>query len=102
MTSHLQLVILLLDLLLLRLFLVLVIDVINIGVTDQIIAVPLFVACGNFTFLVVVVDENLLHSDIKLSLLDLIGSWKIWVKLKLLCHLVDQDVSTIVVLLDLE
>jgi len=102
MASHFKLVILLLDLLLLGFFLVLVINIVNISMTDEIVAIPLFVACRNLTLLVVVVDENLLLMDVKLSLLDLISCGKIWVQFKLLSHLVDQDMSTIVVLLNLE
>ena len=102
MASHFQFVILLLDLLLLGLFLVLVIDVVNISMTDEIVTIPFFVARSNLSLLVVVVNEHLLLMNVELSLLDLIGCGKIWVQFKLLCHLVDQDMSTIVVLLNLE
>ena len=95
--GHLKLVILLLDLLILGLLLVLVVDVVDVGVTDQLIAAPSFLMCRDFTLLVVVEDVDHFHIDVELCLLDLGGSWQIWVKLKLLGHLVDQHLFVVVV-----
>ena len=100
--GHLQFVILLFNLLLLGLFLVFIVDIVDVGVSNEIITVPFFVARRDLTLLVMVVDEDLLHGDIKLSLLDLVGGRQVWIQLELLSHLVDHNLSTIVIFLDFE
>ena len=97
MAGHFKHVVLLLDLLLLRLLLVLVVDVVDVGVADEVVAVPLFVASRDLALLVVVVDVDLLLLDVELRLLDLVGCRQIWVELELLRHLVDKHVLAIVV-----
>ena len=100
--GHLQFVILLFNLLLLGLFLVFIVDIVDVGVSNEIITVPFFVARRDLTLLVMVVDEDLLHGDIKLSLLDLVGGRQVWIQLELLSHLVNHNLSTIVIFLDFE
>ena len=97
---HLQLVVLFLDLLLLGLLLVLVIDVVDVGVADQVVTIPLLVARRDLAFLIVVVDVDLLLLDVELRLLDLIGGWQVRIELELLGHLVDEHVLVVVVLLE--
>jgi len=97
---HLKLVVLFLDLLLLGLFLVLIVDVVDIGVSNQVIALPLLVASRDLALFVVVVDEDLVHVDVELSLFDLVGGRQVRIQLKLLSHLVDQNVLSVVVLLE--
>lgn len=99
MAVHFKLVILFLDLHVLGLFLVLVIDVIGSGMTNQIITVIVFVMSGNLTFLVVVVDADSFCLDVKLCFFDLVVGGQVLVQLKLLSHFVDQDFSAVVVLL---
>ena len=99
---HFKFVVLLLDLLLLGLLLVLIVDVVDVGVTNQVVTLPLFELGRDLPLLVVIVDEHLAHVDVELSLLELIGSWKVWVELELLCHLVDQHVLAVVVLGELD
>ena len=94
---HFKLVVLFLDLLLLGLLLVLVIHVVNIGVAEQIVSLPLFRACGDFSLLIVIVDVHLVHGDVELCLFDLVGGGKIRVQLELLSHLIDQHVLIVVV-----
>ena len=98
---HLKLVVLLLDLLLLGLFLVLVVHVVNVSVADQVISLPLFRPRSDFALLVVVVDVDLVHDDVELSLFNLVSCRKVWVQLELLRHLVDQHVLAVVVLWEL-
>ena len=99
---HLKFVVLFLDLLLLGLFLIFVVNVIDVGVSNQVISAPLLIASSNLTLLVVIVDEDLVHDNIELRLFDLIGCGKLRVQFKLLSHLVDQDVLAVVVLLELD
>ena len=94
---HFKLVVLFLDLLLLGLLLVLVIHVVNIGVAEQIVSLPLFRACGDFPLLIVIVDVHLVHGDVELCLFDLVGGGKVRVQLELLSHLIDQHVLIVVV-----
>lgn len=101
MARHLELVVLLLDLLLLRLFLVLVVHVVSVGTADQVVSVPFFVACSDLALLIVVIDEDGLERDVKLSLLDLIGRGQVRVQLELLSHLIDDDFLAVVVLTEL-
>ena len=104
MAVHLELMVLLLDLLLLGLLLaIFVIDVVDVGVSNEVVTVPLFITSCNFTLLVVVVDVDRLHEDVELSLLDLVSSGKVLIQLELLGHLIDDEVLVrIVVRLDLQ
>ena len=97
MAVHLELVILLLDLLVLGFLLVLVVHVVDVGVADQIISVPLLGTGSDLALSVVIVDKHLLQKDVKLSLLDLVGSWQIWIKVEFLGHLVDLNLLVVVV-----
>ncbi len=99
MAVHFKLVILFLDLHVLGLFLVLVVDVIRSGMTNQIITVIVFVMSSNLTFLVVVVDADSFGLDVELCFFDLVVGGQVLVQLKLLSHFVDQDFSAVVVLL---
>ncbi len=98
MAVHFKLVILFLDLHVLGLFLVLVVDVIRSGMTNQIITVIVFVMSSNLTFLVVVVDTDSFGLNVELCFLDLVVGGQILVQLKLLGHFVDQYFSVVVVL----
>ena len=104
MAVHFELMVLLLDLLLLRFFLpILVVHIVNVCVSDEVISVPLFITSCNLALLVVVVDVDCLHQDVKLSLLDLVGSGQVLIKFEFLSHLVDHKVLVrVVVRLDLQ
>ena len=97
---HLEFVILSLDLLLLRLLLVFVVHVVDVGVSDQFITVPFFVPIHNLSLLVVVVDEDELLVEVELSLFDLVRGRDGGIQFELLRHLVDEQLLAVVVLFE--
>jgi len=67
--------------------------------SKQVIAIPFFGTGRDLALLVMVVDQSLLCLNVELSLLDLVGSGKVFVKLELLSHFVHEHISAIVVFL---
>ena len=98
MTLHLNRVDLLQDLLLLVLLCVLVIDVVQLGLSNVLVPVPLLFTGGDLSLFVVVVDVHLLKVQVELGLLHLSGSWHVRIKVELLCHLLQLDRLFVVVL----
>ena len=86
---HFKLMVLFLDLLLFGLLMVLIVHVVDIGLPNKIVSLPLFGFRCDLAFFIVEVDVDLVHGDVELGLFYLVRGWKVRVKLELLRHLVD-------------
>ena len=75
--------------------------IINFGVTEKVVAVPLFFSCSDLTVFIVVEDVDKLLVKVELCLPHLLSSWLFLIQFKLLSHLLDADAlyNLIVVLL---
>jgi len=86
-----QLMDLSLFLLILGFFLFTTVGIINLCITEEVIAVPFFLSSCDLSIFVVIEDVDELLVEIELSLSHLLSGWLLCVQFKLLSHLLDTN-----------